>query len=96
MYELLLDGRLCWLYFDIEYSREANPDLEPEAVMAAFHEILESFGHETLDLPLLRSAVIELDSSGTSHRRVGVQPEPILPLALPREVRQASSANAAA
>ena len=34
---------LCWLYFDIEYSREANPEIELEVVMAAFHKILESF-----------------------------------------------------
>ena len=57
LYELLLNGMLCWLYFDIEYSREANPDLELEVVMAAFHKILESFARETLDQPLLRPAV---------------------------------------
>ena len=49
---------LCWLYFDIEYSREANPDLELEVVMAASHEILKSFARETLDQPLLWPTVM--------------------------------------
>ena len=85
LYELLLDGMLCWLYFDIEYSREANPDLELEVVMAAFHKILKSFARETLDLLKV-----------LSHRRVGAQPEPMHPLAVRRKVRQVSRANAAA
>ena len=45
---LLLKGRLCWPYFDIEYSREANPDLELEVVMAAPHKILKSLVHKIL------------------------------------------------
>ena len=34
------ENRPCWLYFDLEFSKESNPDLDQDTVMAAFRQAL--------------------------------------------------------
>lgn len=34
--QVILENRPCWLYFDLEFSKEANPSLDPTVVMEAF------------------------------------------------------------
>ena len=43
LYEVLLENKPCWLYFDLEFSRVENPDLDPQAVASAFLELLNKF-----------------------------------------------------
>jgi len=63
LYEVILEGRPCWLYFDLEFSRSANPEMEPEAAAAAFRETLSAFCAEVLGAPLDMASVLELDST---------------------------------
>lgn len=42
-YEVMLEDRPCWLYFDLEFSKGANPQLNSDAVMAQFRQALASF-----------------------------------------------------
>ena len=43
LYEVLLENKPCWLYFDLEFSRVENPDLDPQAVASAFLKLLNQF-----------------------------------------------------
>jgi len=63
LYEVILENRPCWLYFDLEYHRPANPFLQPEEAMAAFRATLVDFCREVLGAPPDESGIIELDSS---------------------------------
>jgi len=63
LYEVILEGRPCWLYFDLEYSRGSNPGLEPEVAMSAFRAVLADFCADAIGAPLDESSLIELDSS---------------------------------
>eukprot|EP00927_Polykrikos_kofoidii_P061207 TRINITY_DN56073_c0_g1_i1.p1 TRINITY_DN56073_c0_g1~~TRINITY_DN56073_c0_g1_i1.p1 ORF type:complete len:857 (+),score=139.13 TRINITY_DN56073_c0_g1_i1:85-2655(+) len=62
-YEILVDGRPCWLYFDIEFSRIANPGADVGAVTEAFRSTLSSFCVERLGAPLDASSLVEMDST---------------------------------
>ena len=62
-YEVILETRPCWLYFDLEYSLEANPGLEPTLVMDCFWQTFSSFSSEVLGFELDLTRVIELESS---------------------------------
>mmetsp|Transcript_124785 Transcript_124785/g.216406 ORF Transcript_124785/g.216406 Transcript_124785/m.216406 type:complete len:577 (+) Transcript_124785:88-1818(+) len=63
LYEVLVQDRPCWLYFDLEYSRVSNPDLIPDVAFSAFRETLVMFAAEALDIDLDARCLIELDSS---------------------------------
>ncbi|CAK0801201.1 unnamed protein product [Prorocentrum cordatum] len=43
LYEVILEDQPCWLYFDLEFYKDANPQLNSDAVMAQFREALASF-----------------------------------------------------
>ena len=49
-YKLFLEDRPCWLYFDLEFSKSANPNLNPCLVAQAFFSMLDFFFRETLGL----------------------------------------------
>lgn len=63
LYEVILEDRPCWLYFDLEFSRITNPDLDPDVAMSAFRETLRTFCAEVLRRPLDEQRMIELESS---------------------------------
>jgi len=63
LYEVIMDETPCWLYFDLEYARCANPDLQPKRVMEAFYDLLGQFCSAKLGLPLDMSSVYDLDST---------------------------------
>eukprot|EP00913_Durusdinium_trenchii_P014187 g13314.t1 len=62
-YEVILENRPCWLYFDLEFSKEANPSLDPTVVMEAFRGTLSAFCQEKLGMSLDFSSMVELESS---------------------------------
>eukprot|EP00929_Paragymnodinium_shiwhaense_P076511 TRINITY_DN39358_c0_g1_i1.p1 TRINITY_DN39358_c0_g1~~TRINITY_DN39358_c0_g1_i1.p1 ORF type:complete len:462 (-),score=110.96 TRINITY_DN39358_c0_g1_i1:400-1785(-) len=65
MYELILQDEPCWLYFDLEFSREANPELDERVAMAAFRETLRAFFLEKMGavLDVNQPGYIEMESS---------------------------------
>lgn len=63
LYEVILDRRPCWLYFDLEFSTEANPNADNARVAEAFRETLASFCKDVLGATLDWSSVLEMDSS---------------------------------
>jgi hypothetical protein len=64
-YEVILHDRPCWLYFDLEYSRETNPELHPNVAMAAFERTLMAFCAERLHTPVDATGILILESSTT-------------------------------
>jgi DNA-directed primase/polymerase protein len=62
-YEVLVESRPCWLYFDLEYNRTANAWAEPDAVAEAFKEMLLQFCQERLQAPLDPETILEMDST---------------------------------
>jgi hypothetical protein len=69
LYEVVREGWPCYLYFDIEYSRELNPATDGEAAMAAFLDFLPR-GLKRLypahNIAVRPEDVIDLDSSTPS------------------------------
>jgi hypothetical protein len=69
LYEVVREGWPCYLYFDIEYSRELNPATDGEAAMAAFLDFLPR-GLKRLypaqNIAVRPEDVIDLDSSTAS------------------------------
>ena len=66
-YEVVLQDRPCWLYFDLEFSRETNPERDTAAAMAAFETVLAAYCIERLGVALDSSSLFVLDSS-TAHK----------------------------
>jgi len=62
-YEIILESRPCWLYFDLEFSRKTNPELQPKVAMDAFRQVMVSFCRDKLDVVIDPAAWIELESS---------------------------------
>jgi hypothetical protein len=62
-YEVVLQDRPCWLYFDLEYSRETNPKLDTIVAMAAFETVLADFCVQRLGLAVDSTSVLVLDST---------------------------------
>ena len=65
-YEVVREHWPCYLYFDIEYSRELNPDTDGDAAMAAFIDFLPRGLRQLYPahgFPVRREDVIDLDSS---------------------------------
>lgn len=63
LYEVLLENKPCWLYFDLEFSRVENPDLEPGAVASAFLELLNQFCDVNFGHVIDPAALYDLDST---------------------------------
>ena len=63
LYEVLLENKPCWLYFDLEFSRVENPDLEPEAVASAFVELLNQFCDINFGHAIDSATLYDLDST---------------------------------
>lgn len=61
LYEVILPDRPCWLYFDLEFSRVTNRDLDPERAMDAFRLVLAAWCADVLGAS--PANVVELDSS---------------------------------
>jgi hypothetical protein len=62
-YEVILHDRPCWLYFDLEYSRETNPELHPTVALAAFETTLMAFCTMKLHTPVDSTSILILESS---------------------------------
>lgn len=62
-YEVILENRPCWLYFDLEFSLESNPKLKAKVVMHAFRKTLEAFCQNVLGMKLDTTKMLELESS---------------------------------
>jgi hypothetical protein len=63
LYEVILEGRPCWLYFDLEYSRTVNPSCNIKTVAWAFYEMLGRFCVDVLGARLDVDSIVELDST---------------------------------
>lgn len=63
LYEVLLESRPCWLYFDLEYHTAFNPELNPDEVMDGFRTTLASFCTDILGATLALESMVEMDSS---------------------------------
>lgn len=63
LYEVILEWQPCWLYFDLEFQRAANPGAEPQEIIKAFYAELDAFCTEVLGAPLDMDSVVELDST---------------------------------
>eukprot|EP00930_Biecheleria_cincta_P047019 TRINITY_DN32523_c0_g1_i1.p1 TRINITY_DN32523_c0_g1~~TRINITY_DN32523_c0_g1_i1.p1 ORF type:complete len:753 (+),score=147.69 TRINITY_DN32523_c0_g1_i1:48-2306(+) len=62
-YEVIRDGKPCWLYFDLEFNRTTNPARDPAVVIETFYHELDKFLQEKLGSPSDPTSVVELDSS---------------------------------
>ena len=87
--EVILQDQPCWLYFDLEFSRLTNPELQPELAMTAFDETLSSFCEDVLGLALDAKSIIILESSTPEkfskhvvvHRLLDKEKDTMVPLA---------------
>eukprot|EP00930_Biecheleria_cincta_P047473 TRINITY_DN3291_c0_g1_i1.p1 TRINITY_DN3291_c0_g1~~TRINITY_DN3291_c0_g1_i1.p1 ORF type:complete len:506 (+),score=76.31 TRINITY_DN3291_c0_g1_i1:52-1518(+) len=61
-YEVIAENRPCWLYFDLEFCKLANPYLDPKAVMAQFRATLSDFCAES-GIQFDESTAVYFDSS---------------------------------
>lgn len=62
-YEVILEEQRCWLYFDLEFSREANPGLDSAATMESFYALLKMFCSEKFGAVPDLTSVLDLESS---------------------------------
>jgi len=60
--EVILENRPCWLYFDLDFSKVANPQLDKVAVLEQFRTLLRNFCFDK-SMPFNESLAIYLDSS---------------------------------
>jgi len=60
--EVILENRPCWLYFDLDFSKVANPQLDEVAVLEQFRTLLRNFCFDE-SIPFNESLAIYLDSS---------------------------------
>ena len=65
LYEVLLENKPCWLYFDLEFSRVENPNHEPHVVAEAFVELLNQFCDLRFGQLIDRSTLYDLDSTNS-------------------------------
>ena len=63
LYEVLMERQPCWLYFDLEFPRCVNPNLDPGKVISAFYDLLNEFCRATFRQQLDASFLFELDST---------------------------------
>ena len=63
LYEVIIDSRPCWLYFDLEYDRKVNLGLHPAKAMEAFRRVAASFCENILGADLDERSMLELDST---------------------------------
>ncbi|CAE7302879.1 primpol [Symbiodinium sp. CCMP2456] len=63
LYEVLMETQPCWLYFDLEFHRCVNPNLDPGKVISAFYDLLNQFCLSTFGLTLDTDNLFELDST---------------------------------
>lgn len=63
LYEVLMETQPCWLYFDLEFPRCVNPNLDPGKVISAFYDLLNQFCFSTFGLTLDTDSLFELDST---------------------------------
>eukprot|EP00928_Gymnodinium_smaydae_P036653 TRINITY_DN25596_c0_g2_i1.p1 TRINITY_DN25596_c0_g2~~TRINITY_DN25596_c0_g2_i1.p1 ORF type:complete len:890 (+),score=82.86 TRINITY_DN25596_c0_g2_i1:144-2813(+) len=61
LYEVIGDGRPCWLYFDLEFNRSANPSRNVDKVAQDFFLAFDRFCISKLGSPYDPDAVIDLD-----------------------------------
>ncbi|CAE7813304.1 primpol [Symbiodinium sp. CCMP2456] len=89
LYEVILQDQPCWLYFDLEFSRLTNPELQPNLAMTAFDETLSAFCQDVLGLAVDENSVIVLESSTPEkfskhvvvHRLLDKEKDTTVPLA---------------
>ena len=65
MYEVILENSPCWLHFDLEFSREANPNIDACAAMAAFRLALRMFTVENFAVQPEFTSALELESTSS-------------------------------
>jgi hypothetical protein len=63
LYEIIREGAPCHLYFDLEYSRAANPSARGPALVAALLSAVAEVLHELYGLHWSDTYALELDSS---------------------------------
>ena len=63
LYEVIVENEPCWLYFDLEFSKVANPDADAGDTMQAFSLLLRMFCSETGAGTLDVESMLVLDSS---------------------------------
>jgi hypothetical protein len=63
LYEVLVEKTPCHMYFDLEYSKALNPDIQEEPVLEELYLELAKEIEDHLDVKLERNMIIDLDSS---------------------------------
>lgn len=62
-YEMIQDGEECRLYFDLEFYKDVNRDLDGVEVLEIFIETVCFYLQEIFGMPCDRGCIIDLDSS---------------------------------
>eukprot|EP00743_Colponemidia_sp_Colp-15_P009416 GILK01010295.1.p2 GENE.GILK01010295.1~~GILK01010295.1.p2 ORF type:complete len:481 (-),score=59.64 GILK01010295.1:1918-3333(-) len=62
-YEVIREGAVCWLYFDIEYQKEYNTHTDGSLLMSALIGLLSEYCNTIYGFTIPRHDVIDLDSS---------------------------------
>lgn len=62
-YEVILENRPCWLYFDLEFATDVNPELDGSVAIEAFRTLLTQFFSEKFSTIVKPEDILELASS---------------------------------
>ena len=62
-YEIIREGLPCHAYFDLEFSREENPEVDGEEAIEGFLSVLRIVLESMLDIILDQKWIVEFDSS---------------------------------
>lgn len=66
-YEIVEEGKPCYMYFDIEFNVKANLSIDGDNLMAIFFDFLFTEIKTELGISTTRSDVIELDSTTETY-----------------------------
>ena len=62
-YEVIEQNAVCKLYFDLEFKKKLNVDVDSHSLMKKFKALLVSHLKDTFDVKLCESNILDLDSS---------------------------------
>ena len=73
-YEVIQEGQPCWLYFDLEFSKIVNPQLDAEQVLAQFRRGLKDFcAKEGVQYDESRTVVLDSSTESKFSKHVIVK-----------------------
>ena len=66
LYEIFAEMRPCWLYFDVEFAKACNEQIDPANVTASFYAEFSEFCTSVLGTSPGMDDIVELDASSSS------------------------------